>query len=330
MRSALERGVAVSRLLLSLPACVVMTSADSQEMNSAQAGQDLMPITDFTSATPDLGWYVVNDNVMGGRSEGGFDVDNGELHFGGRTNTDGGGFSSIRTGDLGLDLSRHSGMRLRVRGDGRRYTWRLTTDARWRGQPIGYWADFDTEDSRWQEVDIPFSRFAPQVRGMALDGPQLDTSRIAGMGLMIYDKRDGPFAIRIDSVAAYAARAPFRLESLRWKYRVLVLAAPGADDDDLERLRRELAATAEEFSDRDLLLIELIEDGSSSVAGDVLSAEDAAALRKALGIRSGTFGVRLIGKDGSVKLEGARDISIVDIYSLIDMMPMRQRESERN
>ena len=31
-------------------------------------------ITDFTSATPDLGWYVQNDNVMGGRSEGGFDI----------------------------------------------------------------------------------------------------------------------------------------------------------------------------------------------------------------------------------------------------------------
>ena len=29
-------------------------------------------LTNFTSDSPDLGWYVQNDNVMGGRSEGGF------------------------------------------------------------------------------------------------------------------------------------------------------------------------------------------------------------------------------------------------------------------
>ena len=45
-------------------------------------------ITDFTADSTDLGWYVVNDNVMGGRSEGDFRIEEGELHFAGRTNTD--------------------------------------------------------------------------------------------------------------------------------------------------------------------------------------------------------------------------------------------------
>ena len=54
-------------------------------------------LTDFTSSSSDLGWYVVNDNVMGGRSEGDFEQHKGELSFTGRTNTNGGGFSSIRT-----------------------------------------------------------------------------------------------------------------------------------------------------------------------------------------------------------------------------------------
>ena len=30
-------------------------------------------ITDFTPNSADLGWYVVNDNVMGGQSEGSFE-----------------------------------------------------------------------------------------------------------------------------------------------------------------------------------------------------------------------------------------------------------------
>jgi hypothetical protein len=160
-------------------------------------------VTDFTSASPDLGWYVVNDNVMGGRSQGGFEQEPGRLVFAGNTNTRGGGFSSIRTGPLQLDLSNHAGIRLHVKGDGRRYTWRLTTNARWRGRQISYWADFDTEDGTESVVDIPFSSFIPRFRGSELDGPVLDPQQITGMGLMIYDKLDGPFELRLTSVHAY-------------------------------------------------------------------------------------------------------------------------------
>ena len=162
-------------------------------------------LIDFRSAGSDLGWYVVNDNVMGGRSEGDFELASGELRFAGRTNTKGGGFSSIRTKPLELDLSEHAGIRLYVKGDGRRYTWRLTTDARWRGRQISYWADFDTEDGAWSKVDIPFASFIPQFRGTRLDGPALDPRQITGMGLMIYDKQDGPFELQLASVHAYVA-----------------------------------------------------------------------------------------------------------------------------
>lgn len=164
-------------------------------------------LTDFTSDSADFGWYVLNDNVMGGRSEGTFEQDKGQLHFIGNTNTNGGGFSSIRTASLQLDLSDHTGIRLRVRGDGRRYTWRLTTTARWRGREVGYWAEFDTVDGEWTTADIPFSSFIPRFRGYRLDGPSLDTSQVTGMGLMIYDGQDGPFELYLDSVHAYSDAA---------------------------------------------------------------------------------------------------------------------------
>jgi len=178
------------------------TPPDADETADAPAAAERL-ITDFTNATADLGWYVVNDNVMGGRSEGGFRESSGELFFAGRTNTNGGGFSSIRSGPLALDLSGHAGIRLRVLGDGRRYTWRLTTDARVYGREVAYWADFDTVDGEWQTVDIPFSSFVPRFRGSVLNGPALDTARITGMGLMIYDKRDGPFELRLASIHAW-------------------------------------------------------------------------------------------------------------------------------
>jgi len=160
-------------------------------------------LTDFSSNTPDLGWYVVNDNVMGGRSEGDFKQQQNELIFTGRTNTNGGGFSSIRTKPMQLDLSSHTGIQLKIKGDGRRYTWRITTAARWRGRQVSYWADFETRDGTWSTVDIPFADCIPQYRGAQLDGPALDPAQIRGMGLMIYDKQDGPFELRLASVRAY-------------------------------------------------------------------------------------------------------------------------------
>lgn len=165
-------------------------------------------LDDFSADQSGFDWYVVNDNVMGGRSEGGFQVEAGELYFSGSTNTRGGGFSSIRTRPVEFDLSAFNGVRLKVKGDGRRYTWRLATDARWRGRPISYWADFDTSKDAWTTVEIPFTNFVPRFRGQTLDGPALDTGKITEMGLMIYDELDGAFELRLARVQAYKEQTP--------------------------------------------------------------------------------------------------------------------------
>ena len=283
-------------------------------------------LTEFTADSEDFGWYVVNDNVMGGRSSGGFDIDNGVLHFAGRTNTNGGGFSSIRSRPLQVNLSEHDGISLRVKGDGRRYTWRLTTGARWRGREIGYWADFDTSQGEWLDVEIPFSRFTPRVRGYRLDGPALDASRITGMGLMIYDNEDGPFELYVERAGVYTANEPFSLADYRWTKRVLVLSAPDENDNSLQRQFGQLAMSTTQFADRDLTMVTLLDDGES-IAGDRgLEPDEVAAVRAATNIKPGGFALRLIGKDGSVKLARDDVTPMHDIYALIDTMPMRMRE----
>ena len=182
-------------LLLSLHALPVAAAGPAAE-------GDIM-ITDFSPDSPDLRWYVQNDNVMGGRSQGGFDIRPGELVFAGSTNTRGGGFCSIRTRPFKLDMSQHDGIQLHVMGDGRRYIWQLQTNARYRGYEISYWAEFDTRDGEWHTVNIPFAKFYPQVRGYRLDEPELDTSQITEFGLYIYDNRDGPFELHLDRIAGY-------------------------------------------------------------------------------------------------------------------------------
>lgn len=167
-----------------------------------------MQLTDF-DARSDLKWQTVNDGVMGGRSEGGFVVRDGVLRFAGRTNTNGGGFSSIRSGALNVDLQGYAGIRLKVRADGRRYTVRLTSIST-KSLPFepAYWADFETQPgSQWATVEVPFDTFRVQWRGRKLSGPALDLRGITGIGLMIYDKRDGDFQLEVDRIDAYRTSA---------------------------------------------------------------------------------------------------------------------------
>ena len=163
-------------------------------------------LTTFDGKTPDLDWQTMNDNVMGGRSKGGFRVDDGILHFAGSTNTNGGGFSSIRSRGP-LDLGSADGIEIRVRGDGRTYIFRLES----RDTRASYWAEFPTQSNAesngdWEVVQIPFSAFWPNWRGRRLEGPALDPSRVASLGLMIYDGRDGAFTLDVDWIKAYDAQ----------------------------------------------------------------------------------------------------------------------------
>ncbi|XOV88150.1 MAG: CIA30 family protein [Pseudomonadota bacterium] len=158
-------------------------------------------LTSFDNATPDLGWRVVNDNVMGGRSEGSFSIKDGILSFAGRTNTDGGGFSSIRALPSRLDMGGSLGIALRVRGDGRTYTFRLETT-----RSVAYWAEFRTSGGDWETVNIPYDRFIPRWRGRVLAAPLVDPAEVVSLGIMIYDGKDGEFRLDVDWIGTVMAQ----------------------------------------------------------------------------------------------------------------------------
>ena len=92
-------------------------------------------------------------------------------------------------------------MVLRVRGDGRRYQLRLATDARYRSMPISYSVEFDTTAGEWTEVRLPLATLKPTVRGDTLQGPPLDPAQVREIGLLIADKREGPFTLLVDWIA---------------------------------------------------------------------------------------------------------------------------------
>ncbi|MDG2125704.1 MAG: CIA30 family protein, partial [Verrucomicrobiales bacterium] len=166
------------------------------------AGGELV-LADFEGAGVDAGWQTVNDNVMGGRSKGGPSFGDGVLRFSGATNTDGGGFSSIRTKPDSFDLTGKSGLLMRVRGDGRTYKAELRTDITMRDWAVPFRADFETEAGKWQELYVPLSDFSATFFGRQLDSaPVLDPAKVSSVGFMIYDKKDGEFALEVDWVKA--------------------------------------------------------------------------------------------------------------------------------
>jgi len=122
--------------------------------------------------------------------------------------------------------------------------------------------------------------------------------------------------------------ADLDLDALRWKKRVLVLFSPSESDASFQSQKKSLASSAEEVLDRNLMILEIVEQGQSRAGNQLLSGKSVQAIRKRLGVETGPFQVLLIGKDGGVKLRSSEAVSMKDLFGLIDSMPMRQQEMD--
>lgn len=159
-----------------------------------------------------LEWGSLDDVVMGGVSQSSFV--NGV--FSGSISTENnGGFAGCRSKALtpALDVSAYAGLRLRVRGDGKRYKLILRDSYEWNG--IAWAASFDTEAgaAEWQEVSVPFGDFVPTLFARRVPGQRLDTRNINTVQLTLskfeYDTElnpafsTGPFKLELESIEAY-------------------------------------------------------------------------------------------------------------------------------
>lgn len=152
-----------------------------------------------------LDWSIVDDGVMGGLSQGKREIGkDGILRFFGTLSLENnGGFSSLRTGNVKLDLSGAEGVVLRVKGDGRTYQLRFSTDAEYRGREMSFQAGFPTTKGEWTEVKIPFGSFVGTWRGTELPDKTFDPAKVRRLGLQLADKKAGPFELHVDWIRSY-------------------------------------------------------------------------------------------------------------------------------
>lgn len=161
--------------------------------------------TGFSPKMQKLEWRPIDDQVMGGVSASAVEpAADGSSVFSGVVSTRyGGGFASVRAATPGLDLSAFRGLKLRLRGDGKRYKINLKNSPGFDG-PL-FQASFSTLPAgEWIDIALAFSDFVPTFRGNELSSDYtLDAGRIESIGIMISEKQAGEFRLEIQTLECY-------------------------------------------------------------------------------------------------------------------------------
>lgn len=162
-----------------------------------------IPLETFSSG-PRLDWQIVNDVVMGGRSSSQMQVtDAGYGQFSGSVSLENnGGFASCRASVEQVNLDSTAGVKIRVRGDGQEYDFRVRISGPY--SRASYRKSFTTVEGQWQTVELPWRQFEPTFRGRLLsDVPPIEPSAIREIGFLIANKQKGAFQLDIEDISAY-------------------------------------------------------------------------------------------------------------------------------
>ena len=154
---------------------------------------------DFTTSSEIKNWRVVDDVVMGGRSSGNFSLtEDGHGKFSGNVSLENnGGFSSVRYGfQSKIDLQNYSKVKLRVKGDGKNYQFRIKAKTR---DYYSYITSFETT-GKWEEIEIKLKDLYPSFRGRKLDLPNFSGDEMEEITFLIANYKTESFELLIDKI----------------------------------------------------------------------------------------------------------------------------------
>lgn len=128
----------------------------------------------------------------------------------------------------------------------------------------------------------------------------------------------------IAAAATLTATQVFAMDSLsqfEWKNRVLLIFGDFGDvscERQIDVIERQSA----ELADRDMVVLHVSGNDVRTIYG-AASPMDGARLRAEAGVSDDAFQTILVGKDGGVKLRSEKVVSDLEMFGLIDRMPMR-------
>ncbi len=148
-------------------------------------------------------WYVVNDDVMGGRSSSSIKLTPTSMVFSGTVSLENnGGFASVRSARKNLDLSGYKSLTIRFRSTTpeRKFSLRLNTnDVYYRPSYNSY---FQALTIDWQEASFDLTDFNKTIMGrhtgekMTVEALQ----NVLRIGIMLNDKKQGVFHLEVDAI----------------------------------------------------------------------------------------------------------------------------------
>jgi NADH dehydrogenase [ubiquinone] 1 alpha subcomplex assembly factor 1 len=160
------------------------------------APSNMKEVYHFSPQSNIQAWRIVNDGVMGGVSTSAIALtDAGQGQFSGHVSlANNGGFASVQL-DTKIKLAEEKTfVVLRVKGDGKRYEFRLKGDL---SQGESYVHPFATSGD-WETIRLKLSAFYPQFRGRQLNLPNFNFDRIAQLSFLIANKQNEDFKLLID------------------------------------------------------------------------------------------------------------------------------------
>jgi hypothetical protein len=120
----------------------------------------------------------------------------------------------------------------------------------------------------------------------------------------------------------------FDLKSYQWKNRLLLVFAPDENNPAYQKQMQLFQGQQADFSERDLLLVEILTEGTSRATGKVIDEADVTKVRSRFQSPQ-DFRVILVGKDGTQKRSDSKPVEAKVIFNEIDAMPMRQQEMQK-
>ncbi len=148
-------------------------------------------------------WRIVNDGVMGGLSSSKAIVKDDKIIFSGNVSLENnGGFASLRSPVKDYDFSKFTGLEIRLKTDGKRYSVSMKETSYFNG--YFYTSSFETKKDEWIVVQIPFNQFKLYYFGQETNSSKkIPLNNIKEISLSIGDKQEGAFITEIDYIKLY-------------------------------------------------------------------------------------------------------------------------------
>lgn len=155
-------------------------------------------LSDFSKMAEIENWTIINDGVMGGKSQGKFKTtENGTAIFKGDVSLkNNGGFTSIRYSFQNKNISGSTKVLIKLKGDKKKYQFRVKNQLTYRH---AYKYEFSTIGN-WQTIVIPLNEMVPTFRGVRPNLPNYKAEILSEIGFLISNKKNESFNLEIAKI----------------------------------------------------------------------------------------------------------------------------------